>query len=113
MRRGNWRGRRHQAAHGYFAVIVQPDDPLAVMAFRNKRGTLYALEHRIVMARYLNRPLERWETVHHINGDRSDNRLENLQLRVGRHGSGQALRCADCGSTNLIPVEIAKREEVV
>ena len=46
-------------------------------------------EHIIVMARSLNRPMWPGETVHHKNGVRSDNRLENLELWSSNHPAGQ------------------------
>lgn len=83
---------------GYvFFYAIDPEDPLAVMA--NSRG--YILHHRYVMAQSLGRPLDKSETVHHVNGDRHDNRLENLQLRQGRHGKGASFTCLDCGSHNV------------
>jgi hypothetical protein len=57
-------------------IVVPLDDPLIVMA--DKRGRI--AEHRLVMARHLGRPLSTIEQVHHLNGDKSDNRLVNLKI---------------------------------
>ncbi len=45
-------------------------------------------EHRYVMSEYLGCPLYPDETVHHRNGDRLDNRIENLELWCTRHPGG-------------------------
>lgn len=91
-----WRGGRTKL-HGYIAIRLADDDPMVSMRIDNG----YVLEHRLLMARSLGRPLTRTETVHHINGDRTDNRLENLQLRQGQHGRGVVMTCLDCGSHNV------------
>lgn len=93
----SWKGGRTTTKTGYVYVKIDPLDPLACMA----TALGYVLEHRLVVAKSLGRPLLSTETVHHINGVLDDNRLENLQLRQGRHGKGAVVTCLDCGSHNV------------
>lgn len=101
-RHGSWKGGVVSNGDGYLLEMVCQSDPMSPM--RNSMG--YVLQHRLVMARYLGRPLFKHESVHHINGIREDNRIENLQLRINSHGAGIALECACCGSSNLVPVRL-------
>jgi len=78
----NWKGGQSKQ-RGYIVLTAKHDHPNS-----NNQGQI--LEHIYVMSEYLDRPLEKGEMVHHKNGIRNDNRIENLELCTkDNHPPGQ------------------------
>lgn len=76
---------RPRILNSYAHRRLKPDHPLWCMA--SEGGMV--MVHRLVIAEALGRPLLPDEVVHHINGIRHDNRLENLELWTTSHPKGQ------------------------
>jgi endogenous inhibitor of DNA gyrase (YacG/DUF329 family) len=97
--------RRLTTSQGY-VLLHRPDHPMAT-----KSG--YVMEHRLVVAEHLGRFLEPKEVVHHKNGNKSDNRLENLKLmKKPDHDRlpkpRNPLVCPECGHV-IAPTRYAQR----
>ena len=73
-------------------------------------GNLY--QHRDVMASILKRPLQSNENVHHVNGDRSDNRTENLELWTKGQPVGQRVEDKVLSAARLIIMSYGDAQKV-
>ncbi len=76
-----------------YILVRAPDD------WPSRRCDGYILEHRFVMEKKIGRSLLKNEVIHHINGMRDDNRIENLELtQTGIHSKGHLPNlCPKCG----------------
>lgn len=61
--------------HDGYIMIYEPNHP-------NSKKNGWIFEHRYIMSNYLGRTLTKYEVVHHLNGFKKDNRIENLELLV-------------------------------
>jgi len=75
----SWKGGK-RTKDDYIYVSIAKEDFYHSMG--DKGG--WVLEHRLVMAKHLGRCLLQWEIIHHKNGIKNDNRLENLELINGK-----------------------------
>ena len=81
-----WNGGRFVTSGGYVLIYLDKTSPFFSMASHRHDNKYtepigrYIQEHRLVIAQHLGRCLKSWEVVHHINRDKTDNRLENLEL---------------------------------
>jgi predicted Zn-ribbon and HTH transcriptional regulator len=76
----NWKGGRNINFHGY-VELYKPEHP------NSCKSSGYICEHIFVMSEHIGRPLTKDEVVHHINENKTDNRIENLQLLMRKEHS--------------------------
>ncbi len=93
-----WAGGRHQKEDNGYIWVYSPGHPYATSGHR-------VYEHRLVMEAHIGRYLETDEHVHHKNGVKDDNRLENLELL--RNGEHQAKHMANSHDADALREENA------
>lgn len=69
----NWKGGESLRNDGYLLVRIG-------IISNKKHGKRYDLKHRLIMEKHLGRKLKAKEIVHHINENKLDNRIENLEV---------------------------------
>src|SRR5262245_47304177 len=104
LRHHAWKGGRLQDGRGYIRLS-------GVMMPGEAGPRKYVKEHIYVMAWHLGRTLFRHESVHHKNGRRDDNRIENLELWSKSHPTGQ--RVADKIAWAKEMIALYERDETV
>lgn len=88
---GYWKGGRYKDKMNGYVYVFNLDHP-----FAKKSG--YVLEHRLTMEKNLRRYLRKNEIIHHKNGKKDDNRIENLEIVVTRGGTQHygEIQCPFC-----------------
>lgn len=108
-----WIAPRRKSSRGFvvskkgYILVRAPGHPMA-----SKEG--YLMQHRLVMANHLGRMLDPSEVVHHLNEDKADNRIDNLEVlhkRVHDRLPKPAIKpicCPHCGETIQVSGRVRK-----
>lgn len=89
--KNEWVSKSYRAKHGLPTITRRIRRKYALLRIPAANGKPFyeILEHRYVMQQQIGRELHKEETVHHVNGDRFNNDISNLELFSSRHGPGQ------------------------
>jgi hypothetical protein len=91
-----WKGGKRVGSDGY-VLVYAPNHP-------HKQNNNSVREHRLVAEKKLGRYLKPTEVVHHINGNKQDNNLENLYLFKNDHEHHAHHRNSKTLESNLLSV---------
>jgi len=107
--KGNWK---------YYCDDCKDDRGVEIGSKRKRAGYIliwngrkWQVEHRFIFEKHLGRKLLKGEIIHHRNGKRADNRLENLQLLTNKtHSSGIETKHSEDICYLLWRIEILEKE---